>query len=233
MLYSAFLRHLKSIFGSQTSAQDKGHGDKVTIRSKIRELPTHWEGKACVLEMKEADYNWKQMEWWTFYFKLKFMNLFGNDFKFPEENANSKSFDFQGEINWGLNVKSLKSDEFWIELGDKRAMDKSIKENGFHGEIIALCNVEYNDRDRTFQKWRADLEGTSSESGKKKPVSLSWYRKTQVTVTGVLIMILSAKDVQKLGIIKKGKKPNAKPLPERYFLDIDEIDNFEHTIVAI
>lgn len=28
----------------------------------LRDLPTKWDGKASILEMKEVDFNWRQME---------------------------------------------------------------------------------------------------------------------------------------------------------------------------
>lgn len=40
------------------------------IKRKLIDLPRNWDGKQCVLELKEANYNWKQMEWWAFYFEF-------------------------------------------------------------------------------------------------------------------------------------------------------------------
>ena len=39
------------------------------LKAKLASLKTVWEGKPSVLELKQANYNWKQMEWWAFYFE--------------------------------------------------------------------------------------------------------------------------------------------------------------------
>lgn len=47
------------------------YNDDVKVAKRLLEsLHTHWDGKTSVLEMKDADYNWRQMEWWGFYFEL-------------------------------------------------------------------------------------------------------------------------------------------------------------------
>ena len=41
------------------------------LKRDLSRLPKFWDGKSCVLELKDADYQWKQMEWWAFYFEYK------------------------------------------------------------------------------------------------------------------------------------------------------------------
>jgi len=48
-----------------------------------------------------------------------------------------------------------------IILNDKIAMDSSITEHSFHGEIIALFQPEYDD-DGTFKEWHSNLKGGKS-----------------------------------------------------------------------
>lgn len=43
--------------------------DIANAKAALASLPRVWEGKKSVLELKEANYNWKQMEWWAFYFE--------------------------------------------------------------------------------------------------------------------------------------------------------------------
>ena len=35
----------------------------------LADLPTKWDGKQSILELKNANFNWRQMEWWGFYFE--------------------------------------------------------------------------------------------------------------------------------------------------------------------
>lgn len=90
-------------------------------------LPQFWEGKACVLELKEADYNWRQMEWWAFYFEYKCMQLLKNTFEIPGEKYNNVVFDLKGEINWDFKASAIKTDNHKIILNDCDAMLMSIK----------------------------------------------------------------------------------------------------------
>ena len=33
----------------------------------LADLPTEWDGKQSILELKNANFNWRQMEWWGFF----------------------------------------------------------------------------------------------------------------------------------------------------------------------
>jgi len=57
-----------------------------TLKGNLINLPKFWEGKSCVLELKEADYNWRQMEWCGWYFEFKVRQMFADKFVFPGDN---------------------------------------------------------------------------------------------------------------------------------------------------
>ena len=46
-----------------------GANDIKMIKSDLSKMPVMWEGKACVLELKEANYNWRQI--------IKIVKMFG------------------------------------------------------------------------------------------------------------------------------------------------------------
>lgn len=145
-----------------------GHKDIELIKSHLPHMPILWEGKASVLELKEADYNWQQMEWWAFYFEYKFQSILNSKLQFPGDKFDRVNFDLKGEINWDLKAKAIKSDDHKVILNDREAMEKSIQQHGFHGEIIALCDVEYNDTNRSFQQWHTALKGGPSNYEKER-----------------------------------------------------------------
>lgn len=113
-------------------------------------------------------------------------------------------------------------------LNDREAMKASIARHGFHGEIIALCDVEYNDINRSFQKWHSELKGGLSkyEKERKERTSVSRYRKTKAELTEILFVIFTSNDLSKLSIMKQGRNSNGKPRPEKYMLDLETIDQF-------
>jgi hypothetical protein len=53
------------------------------IIEKLKAIPQNWNGKTSILEMKKSNFNWKQMEWWGFYFELLIRNTLKNDSQFP------------------------------------------------------------------------------------------------------------------------------------------------------
>ena len=205
------------------------------LKANFINLPKFWDGKSCVLELKEADYNWRQMEWWAFYFEFKVKKLLIDKFSFPGDQYGHVSFDLKGAINWDLKAKAIKSDDHKVILNDKSAMEQSIEKSGNHGEIIALCVVEYNDNNRNFQKWHTELKGEKSdyELAREIRTSISRYRKTKAELTEILLIIFKADDLDLLATMKQGRNSNGKPRPEKYMLDLETIDNFENYIIKL
>jgi len=205
------------------------------LQTELLKLPKFWDGKLCVLELKEADYNWRQMEWWAFYFEWKAKSILNDKFQFSGDRFDNVTFDLKGAINWDLKAKAIKSDDHKVILNDRLAMEQSIDSHDFHGEIIALCDVEYNDHDRSFQKWHTELKGGKSayEIERENRTSISRYRKTKAELTEIVLLILKKNDLEKLSIMKQGRNSNGKPRPEKYMLDLETISEFENYIIKI
>jgi len=211
------------------------NADIEILKTNLSRLPKFWDGKTCVLELKEANYNWRQMEWWAFYFEWKVKNILNDKFQFSGDRFDNVTFDLKGAINWDLKAKAIKSDDHKVILNDCVAMEQSIENHGFHGEIIALCDVEYNDLDRSFQKWHTELKGGKSayEIERENRTSISRYRKTKAELTEIVLLVLQKNDLEKLSIMKQGRNSNGKPRPEKYMLDLETISEFENYIIKI
>jgi len=205
------------------------------LKTSLIYLQKFWDGKTCILELKEADYNWRQMEWWAFYFEYKAKQLLDGKFSFPGDRFDNVSFDLKGTINWDLKAKAIKSDDQKVILNDKSAMEQSIEKSGYHGEIIALCDVEYNDFDRNFQKWHSELKGRKSNYELEREIrtSISRYRKTKAELTEIVLVVFKADDLDLLATMKQGRNSNGKSRPEKYLLDLETTDNFENYIIKI
>lgn len=201
--------------------------DDVDIAQELlANLPVFWDGKKCVMELKHADYNWRQMEWWGFYFEYLCRNRLSPQFAVPGDQygkVNTARFDAKRTINWDFKAKAIKSDDHRSILNDTAAMDWSIKKYGSHGLIIAMCDVEYNDVDRSFQKWHTTLkEGRSKyETAREKRTSVSRYRKTSATLQEILFLVINPRNASLLGIHHQGRNSNGKPRPPKYMLDFD------------
>lgn len=197
-------------------------------KQQLKSLPKVWEGKKCVLELKGADYNWRQMEWWAFYFEYLCRSRLNGIFEIPGEKFGTVTFDAKRNINWDFKAKAIKSDDHRAILNDKKAMIQSIEKYGEHGIIIAMCDVEYNDINRTFQKWHAELKGGLSKYEKQRiaRTSLSRYRKTKAELQEVLFLSVNEKNIEALDKMRQGRNSNGKPRPEKFMLDFEKINSF-------
>jgi hypothetical protein len=194
----------------------------------IKTFPRHWEGRETILKMKEADYGWKQVEWWAFYFELLFQqaNAERGYFTIPGEKFGSTTFDVKGACDWDLKGKATKTDSESAILNDTSAVDATIEKHGRYGVMIALCDVEYNDDDRAFQRWREELQGGKSkyQLEREKRTAHSRYRKTQADLKEVLFLCFDKDTIQECGTMRQGRNSNAKPRPLKYMVDLEECE---------
>lgn len=205
--------------------------DVQSLKKFLSKLPTKWVGKKSVLELKEANFNWRQMEWWGFYFEYLCYQRLGGTFTIPGDRygkAKTACFDIKGSINWDLKAKAIKSDDHRSILNDTEAMNLSVKKYGAHGLVIALCDVEYNDVNRSFQKWHQELKGGKSkyEINREQRTSVSRYRKTKAELQEILFLVVTSKNISSLGIHHQGRNSNGKPRPPKYMLDYDLLEKF-------
>jgi len=197
--------------------------DAKAIKPKLRALPLRWEGKKCVLEMKEAAYHWRQPEWWAFYFELLCKAHLCPPLTMPGDRDGRTGWDAKGRINWDLKAKAIKSDSHSFILNDMSAMKASVARHGEHGVLIALCDVEYNDADRTFQRWRTELQGGKSKYTleREKRGAPSRYRKTLAVLVEALFVRIDAKALERLDLMAQGRNSNSKPRPKKYMFDLE------------
>lgn len=197
-------------------------------KGALQGFPTNWDGKACVLELKEANYNWMQMEWWGFYFEYICTNRLASDFEIPGDKFGTVTFDAKRNINWDFKAKAIKSDDHRSILNDVSAMNASIEKYGTNGLIVALCDVEYNDINRTFQKWHTELKGGKSnyELEREQRTSISRYRKTKVDLQEILFLIVNSENINYLELHHQGRNSNGRPRPPKYMLNLESIDHF-------
>jgi hypothetical protein len=205
--------------------------DVKVAKALLSSLPTYWDGKKSILELKGVNFNWKQMEWWGFYFEYLCYQRLRNAFSIPGDRygkARTACFDLKGSINWDFKAKAIKSDDHRSILNDTEAMKWSIREYGANGLAVALCDVEYNDANRTFQKWHQKLKGGKSkyEISRELRTTVSRYRKTRAILQEILFLVVTPKNISALGIHHQGRNSNGKPRPPKYMLDYDSINKF-------
>ncbi len=199
------------------------------ISEKLKSLPRIWDGKTAILEMKEENFNWKQMEWWGFYFELLVKKSLNNNFQFPGDKFDKVKFDMKRSINWDLKSHGIKTLSHSIILNDEEAVRKSIELNKYHGLLIAICDIEYNDKDRSFQKWHTELKGGKSlyEQKREERTTFSRYRKTKAELLELVMIVLNQKNLSKLDVFQQGRNANGKPRRPKLMLNLEVSDKFE------
>lgn len=205
-----------------TSAFSK---DVERLRPLLRAFPRNWDGRSCILEMKENGGRWRDMEWIGWYFEYLCQRRLAGILKMPSEKCLRCRFDGYGAVNWDFKAKATKSDDHRAILNDLESMDLSIKHHGEHGIVLALLNVDYNDDDRTFQRWHTQLKGGKSayELKREERTAISRWRKTKAELVEILILRVNAKNKHCLSIHQQGRNSNGKPRPAKYMLDLEKM----------
>lgn len=92
--------------------------------------------------------------------------------------------------------------------------------------MIALCDVEYNDVDRNFQKWHTRLKGGLSdyEQARRKRTQVSRYRKTRALLREILFLRFDQTSLENLGEMRQGRNSNGKPRPVKYMIDLEALE---------
>lgn len=190
----------------------------------ITAFPTYWEAKACILEMKQVDRNWRQMEWCGFYFEHLFRESGQNHFSMPGDRIDRVSFDMKAAINWDLKMKAVNSGSEAAILNDSTAIDKAIASDGYYGAMMALCDVEYNDVDRSFQLWHENLKGGPSAYTQetRQRTTVSRLRKTKAKLEAIVFITIDKAELGALKQMNQGRNSNGRPRPPKYMLSLKE-----------
>lgn len=205
-------------------ASEAFRGDIVAAAEHLAEIETSWEGKACVLKLKEADFGWRQMEWWGFYFEYLCRDLHKADFQFPGDRYDNTTFDMKRRFNWDLKAKAIKTDSLDAILNDQAAMRSSTQDYGEHGVILALCDVEYNDEDRSFQKWHDRIKGEPSRyvQRRREEGARSRYRKSRADLAQILFYRFDDNALEELNTFRQGRNSNDAVRPVKFMLNLEK-----------
>jgi len=126
-------------------------------------IPSEWDGKKAILELKEADYYWRRPEWIGWYFESKphriLVENIGGSFG-PKYGRTQ--FDYKRNYVWDFKTH-VDNSGAWAIINDMEAMDRCIQEYGGVGLILAIGSAEYDDEKRTFRYWHEQFKGGKSK----------------------------------------------------------------------
>ena len=206
------------------------------IACKLRLLLNKkWDGKTAILQMKNNGYSqWRQMEWIGWYFQFLCERNLSALMEIPGNSYGNVTFDAFKKVPWDFK-SHIKNDQDGKEqtviiINDKAAIDNAIEQYGYIGLIIAVGYAEWNDTNRTFQKWVEELKGGKSEYEEKRIErgAPSRLRKVSFNLKDILFVKISNRDREKLKIYSQGRNSNGNMRTPKYELDLKDINSFEH-----
>jgi hypothetical protein len=165
------------------------------IENRLKDIPAFWDGKACILEMKDADYpQWKQMEWMGFYFQYLCEKHLAGLFQFQMPKYGKTAFDGLYQVPFDFKAHAENTSSHNLIVNDSEAISKGIEQYGCVGVIIAIGEVVYNDKDRSFQKWHEALKGGKSAYELARIERGAWSRLRKYSFTLHQISIVQITD---------------------------------------
>ena len=205
---------------------------------KFTDMPKEWDGKEAILAMKEGgSRQWKQMEWIGFYFEFlceKYLSSEDTDsFMVKDERGSYGKTQFDGffKIPWDYKAHATNTSSHNVVINDREAIENAIKDYGSVGVIMAIGGVEYNDEDRTFQKWHSELKGGVSEYEKERKKRGAWsrLRKTKFTLQQILFIQITTALLENTGSFQKNfRNADGSPRREKVLLNLEKLSETDY-----
>lgn len=171
------------------------------IGNAFNGIPTVWDGKAAITEMKQSNYShWRQMEWIGFYFQYLCEQKLKGLFKFQQPKYGCASFDGFFHIPFDFKAHAINTRSRRIIVNDREAIESAFCDYGAVGLIIAVGDVVF-DKSHTFQKWHDDFKGEPSKYVLQNRERGAWSRrrKCNMTLREIKIVELTKTSLMKCG----------------------------------
>lgn len=193
-----------------------------------RNIPRIWDGKKAISEMKKANFShWKQMEWIGFYFQFLCEKYLSEFIEIPGSKYGRVEFDGFKIIPWDFKAHAINTSSHQIIVNDSEAIAKGIKDYGAVGLILALGEVVYNDKRRTFQQWHEKLKGGLSKYSKERIKRGAWSRLRKVSFNLQQISFIKITDntLIKCGSFQRDfRNSGGQPRREKVLLNLEDIN---------
>jgi len=190
-------------------------------------IPTVWDGKAAIIEMREAHYpHWRQMEWIGFYFQFLCEQRLKNLFEFQQPKYGRTSFDGLFHIPFDFKAHATNTSSHSIVINDAEAIEHALQEYGAVGLLIAIGDVTYNDEDRSFQKWHDEFKGKPSEYVLRNRERGAWsrLRKYTMTLQQITVVELTRASLTKCGSFQTNfRNSDGSPRRAKVLIDLEKL----------
>lgn len=158
------------------------------MRQAVQGFPAHWDGRAAILEMRDAgSKHWRQTEWMGWYHEFLCQKHLGAVLDMPGPKYGNSTLDARKTIAWDFKCHAANSTRNDIITNHAEAVMSAIRDYGRYGLVLALGIVEYNDEERTFKKWHQELGGGPSDYTLRRIArgAMSRRRKTEFVLSEI------------------------------------------------
>jgi hypothetical protein len=198
------------------------------IGASLSVIPKHWNGKQVIMEMKDNGFpHWRQMEWIGFYFQFLCGKYLSHIMQIPGPRYGNVEFDGFLKIPWDFKAHAINTSSHQIIVNDSEAISQGIADYGSVGLILALGKVEYNDEERTFQKWHSILKGGISAYERERVKRGAWsrLRKVSFELQQISFIQINDKTLVKTGSFQSDfRNSNGRPRRSKVLLDLEKLD---------
>ena len=134
------------------------------LRLASQNMPKVWDGRESILEMRDTDFKyWRQEEWIEFYFKFLCQKHFAGIIDMPGGKYGNTEFDAFRDISWDFKVDSVDPGAYSVTANDAEAIADTLSGYGYYGIILAIGDIEFDDKETSFKKWHDELRGEVSK----------------------------------------------------------------------
>ena len=192
-------------------------------------MPKVWKGRESILEMKDAGFKqWRQIEWLEFYFKFLCQKHFDSIINISSKKHGNIKFDAFCKIPWDFRVDSTDVETYSIIANDVEVIADAISNYGYYGIILAVGDMEFDDKETSFKKWHDGLRGEISkyETHRINKGIMSRTRKTAFTLKAINFVCFNSETLhQCCGLFQDsfGETDSNKPEKKEIRIDIGEI----------
>ena len=155
------------------------------LRFASQNMPKIWDGRESIPEMRDTGFKyWRQAEWIEFYFKFLCQKHFDGIIDMPGEVYMDTRFDAFREISWDFKVDSVDPGAYSVTVNDAESIADTLSGYGYYGIILAIGDMEFDDKETSFKKWHDELREKVSKYDTYKINSgiMSQTRKTAFTL---------------------------------------------------
>jgi hypothetical protein len=178
--------------------QDEGNA---IISLLQKRLPTKIDAKEAILELKDADYQWRQMEWIGWYFEYKIFQILLKELGGSCGPVyGNTTFDYKRKLVWDFKSHPILTNKGMpnepMILNDQEAVEKCIEENFGIGFVVVKGFADFDETGK-FKEWHDALKGGKSKYEKErvKRGATSRIRKTAFSINCIDLLFFQDKTV--------------------------------------